>query len=70
MLLSTPARAACLFVCASLVASFGAMAQPVSQSASTTPVAAAQPAQGRPKIGLVLSGGGARGAAHVGVIKG
>ena len=25
--------------------------------------------QSRPKIGLVLSGGGARGAAHVGVIK-
>ncbi len=25
--------------------------------------------QSRPKIGLVLSGGGARGAAHIGVIK-
>ncbi|MGH8508445.1 MAG: patatin-like phospholipase family protein, partial [Gammaproteobacteria bacterium] len=26
-------------------------------------------AQGRPRIGLVLGGGGARGAAHVGVLK-
>ena len=29
----------------------------------------AAPKAGRPKIGLVLSGGGARGAAHIGVIK-
>ncbi len=27
------------------------------------------PTDGRPKIGLVLAGGGAKGAAHVGVIK-
>jgi NTE family protein len=31
--------------------------------------AAAQPPAARPRIGLVLSGGGARGAAHVGVLK-
>jgi NTE family protein len=31
--------------------------------------AAAQPGEGRPRIGLVLSGGGARGAAHIGVLK-
>ena len=30
---------------------------------------AASPEQARPRIGLVLSGGGARGAAHVGVLK-
>jgi NTE family protein len=30
---------------------------------------AAAPVQGRPKVGLVLSGGGARGAAHIGVLK-
>ncbi len=36
-------------------------AQPVSSEASFTPT--------RPRIGLVLSGGGARGAAHVGVLK-
>ncbi|MEY2855043.1 MAG: hypothetical protein RL030_2175, partial [Pseudomonadota bacterium] len=29
----------------------------------------ATPVTGRPRIGLVLSGGGARGAAHVGVLK-
>ncbi len=31
--------------------------------------AAAPPVEGRPRIGLVLSGGGARGIAHIGVIK-
>jgi NTE family protein len=31
--------------------------------------AAPEPAAGRPRIGLVLSGGGARGAAHIGVLK-
>ncbi len=30
---------------------------------------AREPDTGRPKIGLVLGGGGARGAAHIGVIK-
>jgi NTE family protein len=38
-----------------------------STSPSTGPITNAAPK--RPKIGLVLSGGGARGAAHVGVIK-
>ena len=42
-------------------------------SLAQQPVAAApdaQPgAQNRPRIGLVLSGGGARGAAHIGVLK-
>src|SRR5688572_4009473 len=33
------------------------------------PVCSAEPSKSRPKIGLVLSGGGARGAAHVGVLK-
>ena len=36
---------------------------------STQAVAQSMPSDGRPKIGLVLSGGGAKGAAHVGVIK-
>ncbi len=67
MLLSTSVRAARLFVCVSLAVSFAATAQPASPSAPAMP--AAQPTQGRPKIGLVLSGGGARGAAHVGVLK-
>ena len=41
---------------------------PISaQQINPTPVKSA--AQKRPRIGLVLSGGGARGFAHVGVIK-
>ena len=32
-------------------------------------VAHAAPTEERPRIGLVLSGGGARGAAHIGVIR-
>ncbi|MGE5667754.1 MAG: patatin-like phospholipase family protein, partial [Betaproteobacteria bacterium] len=32
-------------------------------------LAAAVPADARPRVCLVLSGGGARGAAHVGVLK-
>lgn len=34
-----------------------------------TPLMAAAAEQARPRVGLVLSGGGARGAAHVGVLK-
>jgi NTE family protein len=37
--------------------------------AADDPPAAAQPGSARPRVGLVLSGGGARGAAHVGVLK-
>ena len=43
-----------------------AAAQPVTQAAE--PVASG-PAAERPKIGLVLGGGGARGAAHIGVLQ-
>ena len=39
---------------------------PFSQAASAND---AQVAKSRPKVGLVLSGGGAKGAAHIGVIK-
>jgi NTE family protein len=35
----------------------------------TTTVAARQPPGARPKIGLVLSGGGAKGLAHIGILK-
>jgi NTE family protein len=39
-------------------------------AAATPPLLyAQQPRESRPKIGLVLSGGGARGAAHIGVLK-
>src|SRR4029453_13771081 len=37
--------------------------------AAITNAADAAAAEGRPRIGLVLSGGGARGAAHIGVIR-
>lgn len=43
----------------------GAAPQP---AAAPVPVAGAQPAE-RPRIGLVLAGGGAKGGAHVGVLK-
>lgn len=38
-------------------------------ASSISPVLAAATEQSRPRVGLVLSGGGARGAAHVGVLK-
>ena len=53
-------RIAVLLACATVAAP--AIAQPAS--GAVPPATAA-----RPKIGLVLSGGGARGAAHIGVIK-
>lgn len=45
---------------------FAAAAQAL---AAGDPPAEAQPPAARPRVGLVLSGGGARGAAHVGVLK-
>ena len=39
----------------------------LAQVAAPAPIA--EPSPVRPKIGLVLSGGGARGAAHIGVLK-
>ena len=55
-----------LIACLSTVVCCGTQAQstpapPRSDSTATQPP--------RPKIGLVLSGGGARGAAHIGVLK-
>ncbi len=52
---------ACLLACVprlSLAQAAAAVSRPVAESAAA-----------RPKIGLVLSGGGARGAAHIGVLK-
>ncbi|HET7793206.1 MAG TPA: patatin-like phospholipase family protein [Rhizobacter sp.] len=63
------------FVCAlAATASAGAAAQTVRKApplAAAAPAASAVTASGvpRPRIGLVLSGGGARGGAHLGVIK-
>jgi NTE family protein len=41
----------------------------VAQAQDAAPTVSPQPSQHRPRIGLVLSGGGARGAAHIGVLK-
>ena len=64
--LSFTARAARLSGCVLFAASLSVSAQTTSQSPQGAP---ANPQVARPKIGLVLSGGGARGAAHVGVLK-
>lgn len=50
---------------AAMVAGLSGVALPAQAAESAKP----QPAAKRPKICLVLSGGGARGAAHVGVLK-
>lgn len=47
----------------------GTTPAPVAPSAGQTPAVTRPHSAGRPKIGLVLSGGGARGLAHVGVLK-
>ena len=44
-------------------------AQAVPAAPEAAPAPAATPAKPRPKIGLVLSGGGARGLTHIGVLK-
>jgi NTE family protein len=65
-------RALSLFLAAWLAAPAISHAQPVSPaptSAATPAPAAAPAAAHRPRIGLVLSGGGARGTAHIGVLK-
>ena len=55
----------------SLILAAQSLAVPaISHSESpTTAAVAAPPATHRPRVGLVLSGGGARGAAHIGVLK-
>ena len=49
------------------LATLAAIADPVAAQAPAASSSVAPPA--RPKVCLVLSGGGARGAAHIGVIK-
>ncbi|WP_228027143.1 patatin-like phospholipase family protein [Pseudaquabacterium pictum] len=65
-------RAACLLAAAALAGTVQAQvaAAGVPAAAASAPAAASVlPSLGRPRIGLVLSGGGARGLAHVGVLK-
>jgi NTE family protein len=63
-----------LLAVASLAVAAAAAAQapppaPAANPSAANPSAANPPAARRPRIGLVLSGGGARGIAHVGVLK-
>jgi NTE family protein len=59
-------HAARMLAVAVLAAAFALAAGAQSPSPSAAPDAASKP---RPKIGLVLSGGGARGITHIGVLK-
>ena len=71
MTLSTLPRRTALFIAALMATTAGAQAAPSTDTPPKSvgqPIAAASvPAQ--PRIGLALSGGGARGIAHVGVLK-
>jgi NTE family protein len=63
---------AALLACQWPLAAFGGSVPGVAGAASAAPAIAALPVHPdgtRPRIGLVLSGGGARGLAHVGVLK-
>ncbi len=54
----------------SLILALFCLAAPLSSNAQSSPASGPKSAAGeRPRIGLVLSGGGARGAAHIGVLK-
>lgn len=55
--------------CAPLLALVLPAAAVFAQPAVSAPVPASDAAAARPKIGLVLSGGGARGFAHIGVLR-
>jgi NTE family protein len=54
---------------AALRVALGVMMAPHAVAALDAPARAASQSHARPRIGLVLSGGGARGFAHVGVLK-
>ena len=62
-------RACALALAGWMLVATGTSAQPASPSQPGATPASTSPAKQRPKIGLVLSGGGARGAAHIGVLK-
>lgn len=61
------AALALALACGASAREHGAAPSPAAQAAAPAPAAGAEP--GRPKIGLVLGGGGARGAAHIGVLE-
>jgi NTE family protein len=57
--------------CAQLIGVFALLAGPciAAQPASVDAMSAESPFPLRPRVGLVLAGGGAKGGAHVGVLK-
>jgi NTE family protein len=65
-MISRLALAALTIACALPLASFG---QPVAPAPAASAALPPHPGAPRPRVGLVLSGGGARGLAHVGVLK-
>jgi NTE family protein len=65
MLIRVRRETVAMVASAAMVAGLSAVALPAQAAESAKPAASAK----RPKICLVLSGGGARGAAHVGVLK-
>jgi NTE family protein len=64
-----PLAAVASLCAATLLLALPACAQPAAAAAEATPFIPPTAAQPRPKIGLVLSGGGARGMTHIGVLK-
>jgi NTE family protein len=62
-------RDALLILCAAVAVVFDASAQTAPRPPSAAAPSASAPMPARPRIGLVLSGGGARGGAHLGVLK-
>ncbi|HKX39545.1 MAG TPA: patatin-like phospholipase family protein [Burkholderiaceae bacterium] len=61
--------AAAVFALAAMLAGHDDAAAQPSEVAATAPAGVLQAIPNRPRVGLVLSGGGARGGAHLGVLK-
>ena len=61
--------AGCVAVLCALPQAGAAADGPAATVASAPALAAPAPVAARPRIALVLSGGGARGLAHIGVLK-
>jgi len=64
-----PSAAVVLLCAATFLTALPIRAQTPTTAPEATPAIAATPVKPRPKIGLVLSGGGARGMTHIGVLK-
>jgi len=65
----SPLLSALLLACSLCLHAWPALAQAPSQEPESTAASTAPADASRPKIGLVLSGGGVRGLAHIGVLR-